>query len=183
MDETILPVDYETAGQIVDDDLHAILVKNLPAGTLRPDRRGEGNCRLTVRVGVRLTAIFDSCHSGTALDLPYVYDNRGQIICSPEMIANAGGGGKLSQYGQPSKPSTSYVSYGTPYTATSYSSYGTPQATSSYYSSTPSSSGGSYYTSSASYQSNPALAYNMHKKQKFGRTVPLSLQCGRGFQC
>merc|ERR1719228_1447885 len=28
--------------------------------------------------GSRLTAIFDSCHSATALDLPYVYDSYGQ---------------------------------------------------------------------------------------------------------
>ena len=29
--------------------------------------------------GVRLTAIFDSCHSATALDLPYIYDCDGNI--------------------------------------------------------------------------------------------------------
>lgn len=29
--------------------------------------------------GCRLTAIFDSCHSGTALDLPYVYSTQGTI--------------------------------------------------------------------------------------------------------
>lgn len=29
--------------------------------------------------GCRLTAIFDSCHSGTALDLPYVYSTQGAI--------------------------------------------------------------------------------------------------------
>lgn len=27
----------------------------------------------------RLTAIFDSCHSGTVLDLPYVYSTKGEI--------------------------------------------------------------------------------------------------------
>ncbi|GAB5037338.1 peptidase c14 [Nannochloropsis oceanica] len=51
-DETILPSDFEEAGQILDDEIHAILVAALP-------------------VGVRLTAIFDSCHSGSALDLPW----------------------------------------------------------------------------------------------------------------
>ena len=40
-DETILPVDYEQAGQIVDDEMHAIMVRPLPPG-------------------VRLTALFDS---------------------------------------------------------------------------------------------------------------------------
>ncbi|KAA8494504.1 Metacaspase-1 [Porphyridium purpureum] len=54
-DETILPVDFQRAGQIVDDELHAILVKPLPAGA-------------------RLTALIDACHSGTGLDLPYVMD-------------------------------------------------------------------------------------------------------------
>ncbi|KAJ7602831.1 caspase domain-containing protein [Roridomyces roridus] len=43
-DETIYPLDYERAGHIVDDEMHDIMVKPLPAG-----------CRLT------------SCHSGTAL--------------------------------------------------------------------------------------------------------------------
>ena len=66
LDETILPVDFKTAGQIVDDvcfpitmvsdsqKMHDILVKPLPKGA-------------------RLTAIFDCCHSGSVLDLPYEY--------------------------------------------------------------------------------------------------------------
>ena len=54
LNETILPADWETAGMIVDDDLHDMLVRGLPEGS-------------------RFTCIFDSCHSGTALDLPYVY--------------------------------------------------------------------------------------------------------------
>mmetsp|Transcript_11222 Transcript_11222/g.45651 ORF Transcript_11222/g.45651 Transcript_11222/m.45651 type:complete len:363 (+) Transcript_11222:40-1128(+) len=52
--ETILPVDYERAGQIKDSHIYDALVRPLPAG-------------------VRLTAIFDSCHSGTVMDLPYIY--------------------------------------------------------------------------------------------------------------
>ncbi|KAG8921749.1 Ca(2+)-dependent cysteine protease, partial [Tulasnella sp. 418] len=59
-DEAIYPADYKDQGVIIDDHLHSILVKNLPAGC-------------------RLTAIFDSCHSGTALDLPYVYSTGGTI--------------------------------------------------------------------------------------------------------
>ena len=42
-DETILPVDYKHAGQITDDEMHAIMVSQLPPG-------------------VKLLAIFDSCH-------------------------------------------------------------------------------------------------------------------------
>ena len=58
-DETICPVDYKDAGEIVDDEMNALLVQQLPRGA-------------------RLTAIFDSCHSATALDLPFVYDSYGQ---------------------------------------------------------------------------------------------------------
>ncbi|KXN72136.1 peptidase C14 [Conidiobolus coronatus NRRL 28638] len=59
-DETICPVDYERAGMIVDDEMNDIMVKPLPQGC-------------------RLTAIFDCCHSGTALDLPYVYNHEGKL--------------------------------------------------------------------------------------------------------
>ncbi|KAJ6469245.1 caspase domain-containing protein [Mycena sanguinolenta] len=59
-DETIYPIDYQRHGHIVDDELHDIMVKPLPT-----------RCRLT--------AIFDSCHSGTVLDLPYVYDHHGRL--------------------------------------------------------------------------------------------------------
>ena len=58
--ETILPVDFEMSGQMEDDELHMLLVRPLP-------------------YGCRLTALFDSCHSGTALDLPYVYATSGRI--------------------------------------------------------------------------------------------------------
>ncbi|ORX77058.1 metacaspase [Anaeromyces robustus] len=64
-DETILPLDYQTAGQIIDDVIYENLVTPLPQGC-------------------RLTAIFDSCHSGTVLDLPYTYQCDGQI----EVIEN-----------------------------------------------------------------------------------------------
>ncbi|KAG9296184.1 hypothetical protein G9A89_014776 [Geosiphon pyriformis] len=69
-DETICPLDYEKAGQIVDDTMHDILVRPLPAGA-------------------RLTVIFDSCHSGTALDLPYVYSTKG-ILKEPNLLADGG---------------------------------------------------------------------------------------------
>jgi len=59
-DEVIYPVDYKTARYIVDDLMHDIMVKPLPPGC-------------------RLTAIFDCCHSGSALDLPYMYSTEGKI--------------------------------------------------------------------------------------------------------
>ncbi|KAF8217470.1 peptidase C14, caspase domain-containing protein [Mycena galopus ATCC 62051] len=59
-DEVIYPLDYKKHGHIVDDEMHDIMVKPLPTGC-------------------RLTAVFDSCHSGTVLDLPYCYDHRGRL--------------------------------------------------------------------------------------------------------
>ncbi|KAJ7737759.1 caspase domain-containing protein [Mycena metata] len=59
-DEVIFPVDYKRNGHIVDDEMHDIMVKPLPTGC-------------------RLTAVFDSCHSGTALDLPFIYDHHGRL--------------------------------------------------------------------------------------------------------
>jgi len=69
LDECICAMDYigddpypnsDTPGVIVDDIMHEIMVKPLPP-----------QCRLTT--------IFDSCHSGTALDLPYLYDSNGAV--------------------------------------------------------------------------------------------------------
>jgi hypothetical protein len=53
--ETVVPLDYDRAGQISDDVLWGGLVYPLPEG-------------------VRLTALMDMCHSGTGLDLPYDYN-------------------------------------------------------------------------------------------------------------
>ena len=44
-----------------------------------------------LQAGVRLTAIFDSCHSGTALDLPYIYSTQG-ILKEPNLAKEAGQG-------------------------------------------------------------------------------------------
>ena len=51
--------------------------------------------------GVRLTAIFDSCHSGTALDLPYIYSTQG-ILKESNLAKEAGQGllGVISSYSQ-----------------------------------------------------------------------------------
>ena len=53
-DETLVPVDYSSAGQIRDDDLYTNLVGTMPSG-------------------VTLVSIMDCCHSATVLDLPYKY--------------------------------------------------------------------------------------------------------------
>lgn len=60
-DETLIPVDYATAGQIRDDDLLTTLVMPM----LR---------------GVFVTCVMDCCHSGTVLDLPYNYKVDGEHI-------------------------------------------------------------------------------------------------------
>lgn len=71
-DEVIYPVDFRTAGHIVDDEMHRVMV-----APLQP--------------GVRLTAIFDSCHSGSALDLPYIYSTQG-VLKEPNLAKEAGQG-------------------------------------------------------------------------------------------
>jgi len=58
MNETILPVDFKQAGMITDDQISQIIVHPLPNGS-------------------RLTAVMDSCHSGTGLDLPFKWTYRG----------------------------------------------------------------------------------------------------------
>lgn len=62
-DETLCPLDYATAGMLVDDEIHELLVKPLPKGC-------------------KLTAIFDCCHSGSGMDLPFTYsvDGKSEIV-------------------------------------------------------------------------------------------------------
>lgn len=71
-DEAICPLDYESAGLIIDDEINEILVHPLPPNT-------------------RLTAISDSCHSGSVLDLPYTYcsDGRLKVKSKSKMLAKA----------------------------------------------------------------------------------------------
>ncbi|KAL7422080.1 Ca(2+)-dependent cysteine protease [Cryptotrichosporon argae] len=70
-------------------------------GTQVPDEDGdeqdgynEGNHAILVTPlppGCRLTAIFDSCHSGSVLDLPYLYTTDGKIK-EPDLFAEAQAG-------------------------------------------------------------------------------------------
>jgi len=72
-DECLCAVDYggtkkRPTGLVVDDTMHDIMVKPLPKGC-------------------RLTAVFDCCHSGTILDLPYIYDSRGLLkLNRPDIV-------------------------------------------------------------------------------------------------
>ncbi|KAK9077145.1 hypothetical protein SSX86_005481 [Deinandra increscens subsp. villosa] len=56
-DETICPLDFRTAGMIVDNEINDTIVRPLKSG-------------------VKLHAIIDACHSGTILDLPHVYSTK-----------------------------------------------------------------------------------------------------------
>jgi len=64
-DEVIFPVDYEQRGVgiISDDILNEMMVRTIPDGC-------------------RLTALFDSCHSGSVLDLVYLYHSNGRLKTS-----------------------------------------------------------------------------------------------------
>ena len=45
----------------------------------------------TLPQGCRLTALFDSCHSGSVLDLPYMYSTKG-VLKEPNVMKEAGAG-------------------------------------------------------------------------------------------
>ncbi|XP_059459931.1 metacaspase-1-like [Corylus avellana] len=62
-DETLCPLDFETQGMIVDDEINATIVRPLPPR-------------------VKLHAIIDACHSGTVLDLPFLcrMDRNGRYM-------------------------------------------------------------------------------------------------------
>ncbi|WCJ18722.1 metacaspase 1 [Euphorbia peplus] len=55
MDECICPVDFMEAGMIIDNEIYSTIVRPLIKD-------------------VTLHAIIDACHSGTVLDLPYMYN-------------------------------------------------------------------------------------------------------------
>jgi metacaspase-1 len=54
MDQVLIPIDFKSAGCILDDLIYERLVRG-------------------VAPGVRLTAVVDACKSGTVLDLPFLY--------------------------------------------------------------------------------------------------------------
>lgn len=85
-DQTLRPLDFETQGVIVDDEINATIVRPLPCG-------------------VKLHAIIDACHSGTVLDLPYLYrrNRMGQYVWEdrrpPSGIWKGSGGGEVVSFG------------------------------------------------------------------------------------
>ncbi|KAL5564080.1 hypothetical protein UlMin_033827 [Ulmus minor] len=78
-DETICPVDFMQEGMVLDNEINTYIVRPL-------------------KEGVILHAIVDACHSGTILDLKYVYDykNNKWIDNSPPSGVNKGTSGGLA---------------------------------------------------------------------------------------
>jgi hypothetical protein len=72
-DECICPVDYSGGksdnGFIRDDDLNDVLVKSLPTG-------------------VKLRVCFDSCHSGSALDLPFRWVSNTRMVAENKTVVD-----------------------------------------------------------------------------------------------
>jgi hypothetical protein len=58
-------LDYQECGMITDDELFKLLIAPLPAG-------------------VELTVIMDCCHSGSILDLPFVFVGTSGLIAAVE---------------------------------------------------------------------------------------------------
>ncbi|KAJ3416164.1 Ca(2+)-dependent cysteine protease [Chytridiales sp. JEL 0842] len=65
LDETLVPVDFVKNGQITDNHMNELLVRPLVKG-------------------IKMFVCFDCCHSGTALDLPFIYNENGKLKCEPE---------------------------------------------------------------------------------------------------
>jgi len=56
-DEALCPTDYKEAGYLVDNEIYDLAVTPLQSG-------------------VKMTIILDCCHSGTAVDLPFMWEPR-----------------------------------------------------------------------------------------------------------
>lgn len=84
-DEALVPRDFQSAGMIRDDDLYELLIKDLADG-------------------VHLVSLMDCCHSGTILDLPYIFKGDGsqtEMKLDPSMNLDAfieQISGKLKEY-------------------------------------------------------------------------------------
>lgn len=72
-DEALVPRDFQSSGMIRDDVLYDILVKELPHG-------------------VHMVSLMDCCHSGSIMDLPYIFKGDGsqtEMTLDPEMNLDA----------------------------------------------------------------------------------------------
>merc|ERR1740117_2281092 len=72
MDELLIPSDYQENGCLVDHELFDLMVVPVPSG-------------------VKMTVILDCCHSGSALDLPFTWNERsGKWECDKDPWHTAG---------------------------------------------------------------------------------------------
>lgn len=69
-DEALCPIDFETNGLIVDDDIRLEFINKLPSN-------------------VRLVMLIDACHSGTILDIKYNYAVDGTTRCKKLAISDS----------------------------------------------------------------------------------------------
>lgn len=81
-DEALVPLDYEEAGLLMDDDLFDILIEPLAEG-------------------VHMVSLMDCCHSGTILDLPYIFkpNQDGSMPESMQLDHSINLDGLLEQFG------------------------------------------------------------------------------------
>jgi len=72
-DEALCPRDYQSSGMIRDDDLYDMLIKDLADG-------------------VHMVSLMDCCHSGSIMDLPYIFKGDGsqtEMTLDPGMNLDA----------------------------------------------------------------------------------------------
>lgn len=81
-DEALVPVDFNEAGLLLDDDLFDILIEPLAEG-------------------VHMVSLMDCCHSGTILDLPYIFkpNQDGSMPETMQLDHSVNLDGLLQQYG------------------------------------------------------------------------------------
>lgn len=80
-DEALVPLDYnEGAGMIRDDDLYDILIKPLANG-------------------IHMVSLMDCCHSGTILDLPYIFKPDGSTPDGMQLDDSIDLDGLIQQFG------------------------------------------------------------------------------------
>jgi hypothetical protein len=81
-DEALCPLDYNDSGMIVDDDLFTILIEPL-------------------QQGVHMVSLMDCCHSGTILDLPYIFkpNSDGSMPSSMQLDDTINLDGLIEQFG------------------------------------------------------------------------------------
>lgn len=81
-DEALVPVDYQEVGMILDDDLFDILIAPL-------------------QDGVHMVSLMDCCHSGTILDLPYIFkpNQDGSMPQAMQLDDSINLDGLLQQFG------------------------------------------------------------------------------------